>query len=47
MILLKRFQAESILGIGLWGIGLLRMVLSVFLPNLSSGKNWEEKKIRN
>ena len=29
-----------------WGIGLLGHGISVFLPNLVMGKDWEEKKIR-
>ena len=29
-----------------WGIGLLGHALSVFLPNMIMGKDWEEKKIR-
>lgn len=29
-----------------WGIGLAAHGLSVFLPNLILGKNWEEEKIR-
>ena len=30
----------------LWGIGLLAHGVTVFLPNIYLGKNWEEKKIR-
>lgn len=30
----------------LWGIGLAGHGLSVFLPNMILGKNWEEEKIR-
>lgn len=29
-----------------WGIGLVGHGMSVFLPNLVLGKNWEEQKIR-
>lgn len=29
-----------------WGIGLAGHGLSVFLPNMILGKNWEEEKIR-
>ena len=29
-----------------WGVGLTGHGLSVFLPNLILGKDWEEKKIR-
>lgn len=29
-----------------WGVGLLGHALSVFLPNMIMGKDWEEKKIR-
>lgn len=29
-----------------WGIGLIAHGLSVFLPNMILGRNWEEKKIR-
>ncbi|OWK74978.1 hypothetical protein CBW16_06200 [Flavobacteriaceae bacterium JJC] len=29
-----------------WGIGLLAHGISVFMPNLFLGKDWEERKIR-
>jgi hypothetical protein len=29
-----------------WGIGLLAHGLSVFIPSLILGKNWEEKKVK-
>ena len=29
-----------------WGIGLLAHGLSVFVPNIILGKDWEERKIR-
>ncbi len=29
-----------------WGIGLTAHGLSVFMPNIIFGKNWEEEKIR-
>ena len=29
-----------------WGVGLLGHAISVFLPNIIMGKDWEEKKIR-
>lgn len=29
-----------------WGIGLLAHGLSVFVPNMILGKDWEERKIR-
>lgn len=29
-----------------WGVGLLGHGLSVFLPNVLMGKDWEERKIR-
>jgi len=29
-----------------WGIGLLAHAMSVFMPNIILGKNWEEKKIK-
>lgn len=29
-----------------WGIGLLAHGLSVFMPSIVLGKNWEEKKIK-
>lgn len=29
-----------------WGIGLLSHALSVFLPGIIMGNNWEEKKIK-
>lgn len=30
-----------------WGVGLAGHGLSVFLPNMILGKNWEEEKIRD
>jgi hypothetical protein len=29
-----------------WGVGLLGHGLSIFIPNVILGKDWEEKKIR-
>lgn len=29
-----------------WGVGLLGHGMSVFLPNMIMGKDWEERKIR-
>ena len=29
-----------------WGVGLLGHAISVFLPNIIMGSDWEEKKIR-
>ncbi len=29
-----------------WGVGLLGHAISVFLPNIIMGRDWEEKKIR-
>ena len=29
-----------------WGVGLLGHAISVFLPNIIMGKDWEERKIR-
>ena len=29
-----------------WGVGLLGHAISVYLPNMIMGKDWEEKKIR-
>jgi hypothetical protein len=29
-----------------WGIGLLAHALSVFMPSMIMGKNWEERKIK-
>lgn len=29
-----------------WGVGLLGHGISVFLPNMIMGKDWEERKIR-
>lgn len=31
----------------IWGIGLAAHGLSIFMPNLLLGKNWEEEKIRD
>ena len=30
-----------------WGVGLLGHGISVFLPNMIMGKDWEERKIRD
>ena len=45
-------EGESILNMDnywtaiFWGIGLLAHGISVFVPNLFLGKDWEERKIR-
>lgn len=40
------FQLENFFTAFFWGIGLLTHGLSVFLPNIVLGKNWEERKIK-
>lgn len=40
------FQWQNFITLFFWGIGLLAHGLSVFMPNLILGKNWEEKKIK-
>jgi len=40
------FQFKNFQTAFFWGIGLLAHALSVFLPNMILGNNWEEKKIK-
>lgn len=40
------FKLENFFTAFFWGIGLLAHGLSVFLPNIIMGANWEERKIR-
>lgn len=40
------FQWRTLMTPFFWGIGLLAHGLSVFLPNLILGKDWEERKIK-
>ncbi|WP_066226237.1 2TM domain-containing protein [Formosa haliotis] len=40
------FQWRNFITLGSWGIGLLAHGLSVFLPTLVIGKNWEDEKIK-
>jgi len=40
------FKLENFFTAFFWGIGLLTHGLSVFLPNILLGSNWEEKKIK-
>lgn len=40
------FQWKNFQTLFFWGIGLLAHGLSVFLPGLILGDNWEEKKIQ-
>lgn len=40
------FQWQNFITLFSWGIGLLAHGLSVFMPDLILGKNWEEKKIK-
>jgi len=40
------FQMEVFSVLVFWGIGLLAHALSVFLPTVLLGKDWEEKKIK-
>jgi len=40
------FKLENIFTAFFWGLGLLTHALSVFLPNIILGSNWEEKKIK-
>lgn len=40
------FQWQNFTTLFLWGIGLLAHGLSVFMPNMVLGKNWEERKIQ-
>ncbi|WP_082084286.1 2TM domain-containing protein [Flavobacterium sp. 316] len=40
------FQFKNFMTAIFWGIGLLAHGLSVFLPEMILGNNWEERKIR-
>ena len=40
------FKLENFFTAFFWGIGLVTHGLSVFLPGMVMGKNWEEKKIK-
>ncbi|WP_338410324.1 2TM domain-containing protein [uncultured Flavobacterium sp.] len=40
------FQFKNFQTLLFWGIGLLAHGLSVFLPNIILGSNWEERKIK-
>jgi len=40
------FKLENFFTAFFWGLGLLTHALSVFLPNIILGSNWEEKKIK-
>ncbi|MDW5288209.1 2TM domain-containing protein [Formosa sp. PL04] len=40
------FQWHNFATLGFWGIGLLAHGLSVFLPSIVVGKNWEDDKIK-
>ena len=40
------FQWQNFTTLGFWGIGLLAHGLSVFMPSIILGKNWEERKIK-
>lgn len=40
------FQWKNFITLGSWGIGLLAHGLSVFLPSIVVGKNWEDDKIK-
>jgi hypothetical protein len=40
------FKLENFFTAFFWGLGLLTHGLSVFLPNMLLGSNWEEKKIK-
>lgn len=40
------FQWRNFFTLFFWGIGLFAHGLSVFMPSMVLGKNWEEKKIK-
>lgn len=40
------FQWKNFITLFFWGIGLTVHGLSVFLPNMILGRNWEERKIK-
>ncbi len=40
------FQWHNFTTLGFWGIGILAHGMSVFMPSMILGKNWEERKIQ-
>lgn len=40
------FKWQNFTTLFLWGIGVMAHGLSVFMPTIVLGKNWEERKIR-
>ncbi len=40
------FQFKNFTTAFFWGLGLLAHALSVFMPSMIMGKNWEERKIK-
>ena len=40
------FHWRNFTTLGFWGIGLLAHGMSVFMPDIVLGKNWEERKIK-
>ena len=40
------FRMQNMTTLLFWGIGLLAHGLSVFLPGMILGNNWEERKIK-
>ena len=40
------FQFKNFTTAFFWGLGLIAHALSVFLPSVLMGKNWEERKIK-
>ncbi|MCB0449229.1 2TM domain-containing protein [Mariniflexile maritimum] len=40
------FQWHNFITLIFWGIGLMAHGLSVFMPNIILGKDWEERKIK-
>jgi hypothetical protein len=40
------FQFKNFTTAFFWGLGLLAHALSVFVPSMIMGKNWEERKIK-
>ena len=40
------FQWENFFTLGFWGLFIIAHAMSVFMPDIILGKNWEERKIK-
>ncbi len=42
----ETYETGNVFGMAMWGLGLTAHGLSVFLPGILFGRDWEERKIR-